>query len=116
MLTVVALAFATPALAIDDFDKGRSGAELFRTNCALCHKSPQSVGKSMGSFALTGFLTVHYTSSRAVAGRIADFLNALHGNDRRRPQPDRSPRRKRSETRAPAPGSHQAAAPGLARP
>jgi mono/diheme cytochrome c family protein len=91
LLTGVLLAVAPlPALAQEDLDKGRSGQQLFNTNCAACHKSPRGLGASLGSWSLSGFLAEHYTSSKVAADMIAGYVAAENRGVREEP---RSPRR-----------------------
>ncbi|HEY1309752.1 MAG TPA: hypothetical protein VGF02_02295 [Pseudolabrys sp.] len=74
---VLALALAGPAVAQESLDAGKTGAQLFASDCALCHKSPQAVGKSGGLFGLSGFLRQHYTASKESADVIAKYLESL---------------------------------------
>jgi len=69
------------AAAQENLDAGKSGAQLFAANCAMCHKSPRGLAKSGGGlFGIEGFLKEHYTSSSASASRIADYLRSVdHG-------------------------------------
>jgi len=114
LLTGVLLVTASAPGFAQNPDKKKSGVELFRTNCALCHRRPQAVGTSMGSWALTGFLTVHYTTSRATAAIIAGYLNSLKKDEKRPPRRRRPQGPKRSELGEPAPGGDGVAV--LARP
>ncbi len=41
--------------AQEDLEKGKSGAQIFATDCAICHKTPQAVIK--GGAPGEGFLT-----------------------------------------------------------
>src|SRR5471030_3247737 len=66
-----------PAGAQENLDSGKSGAQLFASNCALCHKSAQALRKSGGVLGLSGFLREHYTSSRESAAIIATYLESL---------------------------------------
>ena len=64
--------------AQENLDAGKSGAQLFAANCAMCHKSPRGLAKSAGGlFGVEGFLKEHYTSSSASASRIADYLRSV---------------------------------------
>lgn len=76
-IAVLALAVSAPAGAQENLDSGKTGAQLFAANCALCHKSPQALNKSGGLFGLSGFLREHYTSSRETAATIATYLESL---------------------------------------
>jgi hypothetical protein len=76
-MAVLALALAAPAGAQENLDSGKSGAQLFAANCALCHKSAQALRKSGGLLGLSSFLREHYTSSRESASIIATYLESL---------------------------------------
>ena len=74
---VVVILAAAPAGAQENLDSGKSGAQLFASNCALCHKSAQALRKSGGPLGLSGFLREHYTSSRESAAIIATYLKSF---------------------------------------
>lgn len=80
-LAASALAFvaipAGPARAQESFDQGKTPAQLYASDCAICHKSPQGLAKSGGLFGLQGFLREHYTASRETAAAIASYLAAV---------------------------------------
>src|ERR1035437_7887566 len=61
---VVVILAAVPAGAQENLDSGKSGGQLFASNCALCHKSAQ-------------VLREHYTSSRESAAIIATYLESF---------------------------------------
>jgi hypothetical protein len=63
------------ALAVEDLEKGKSAAELFAKDCALCHKTPQAVVKDGAPGE--GFLRQHYTSSRETAATLAAYLRGI---------------------------------------
>ena len=74
---VVGSLAAAPAGAQENLDSGKSGAQLFASNCTLCHKSAQALRKSGGPLGLSGFLREHYTSSRESAAIIATYLESF---------------------------------------
>jgi hypothetical protein len=76
-MAVLALALAGPATAQESLDAGKTGAQLFASDCALCHKSPQGLTKSGGLFGLSGFLRQHYTASQETANVVAKYLESL---------------------------------------
>lgn len=76
-ICVVALAFAGSAGAQENLDQGKSGAQLYASDCAICHKVPQAVAKSGGVFGMEGFLRQHYTASRESAASIANYLKGF---------------------------------------
>jgi hypothetical protein len=70
---------AAPALAQDgpqNLDAGKTPAQLFASDCGICHKSPQGLARSNGMLGLEGFLREHYTSSRETAAVMAMYLRA----------------------------------------
>ncbi len=77
VVAIFALGFSGAAQAQESLDAGKSGAQLFASDCVICHKSPQGLTKSGGLFGLDSFLREHYTASRESAGAIAAYLNAV---------------------------------------
>jgi len=76
---LTALVWAGPVTAQESLDKGKTPAQLFASDCAGCHKSPQGLAKSGGLFGLDAFLREHYTASRETATAIANYLKSLDG-------------------------------------
>jgi mono/diheme cytochrome c family protein len=77
LITVLASA---PARAEDgpmSMDAGKNAAQLFASDCAICHKSAQGLAKAGGMFGLQGFLREHYTASRESAAVLAKYLEAV---------------------------------------
>ena len=74
---LLALALAAPAAAQENLDSGKTGAQLYAADCAICHKSPQALKKSGGIFGLSSFLREHYTASRESAAAIASYLDSV---------------------------------------
>ena len=75
---------AGPASAQENIDAGKTPAQLYSQDCAICHKSPSGMARAGGLFGLENFLREHYTASRETAAAIA----ALSG--RARPQAARA--------------------------
>ncbi len=77
---VVALAFAGQATAQENLDAGKTPAQLFASDCAICHKTPQGLAaKGGGVLGLESFLREHYTASRESASAIAGYLRSVGG-------------------------------------
>ncbi len=76
-MATLAFGLAGPAAGQESLDAGKSGPQLFASDCALCHKSPQGLAKSGGIFGLSGFLKQHYTASQETANIIAKYLESL---------------------------------------
>jgi hypothetical protein len=73
----LALCVATSAAAQSSLDKGKTGAQLYASSCAGCHKSPQSVTKTTMVFGLESFLREHYAATPESAATIAAYLKEL---------------------------------------
>jgi hypothetical protein len=73
-ICIVALAFSGSAGAQENLDLGKSGAQLYASDCAICHKSPGALAKAGGLFGMDSFLRQHYTASRESAAAIANYL------------------------------------------
>jgi hypothetical protein len=96
VLAVMLSAGAGPALAQQDYDAGKTPAQLFASDCTFCHKTPAGLAKSAGMFGVERFLREHYTSSRQSAAAIARYLESFKEAPAARP----SARRPKSEQRA----------------
>jgi hypothetical protein len=73
---VLALVMAGSAAAQENLDSGKTPAELYAQDCAICHKSPRGLAQTGGILGVQAFLREHYTASREAAAAIAAFLNA----------------------------------------
>ncbi len=74
---LLVLALAAPVAAQENLDSGKTGAQLYAADCAICHKSAQALKKSGGIFGLSSFLREHYTASRKSAAAIASYLDSV---------------------------------------
>ena len=63
--------------AQENLDRGKTPAQLFASDCSICHKSPQGLARAGGLFGLDSFLRTHYTASRESAGAIANYLKSI---------------------------------------
>jgi hypothetical protein len=71
------LVCGTPLRAQENLDSGKTPAQLFASDCVVCHKSPQGLAAKAGGLGgLEGFLREHYTASRESATAIAGYLRA----------------------------------------
>jgi hypothetical protein len=102
---VLALFAAGQALAQEDLDSGKTPAQLYAANCAICHKTPHGLSKAGGPFGLQGFLREHYTASRQAAAAIAAYVDAV---DRGAPPAERGPKRAAKPKEAGKPGEAKA--------
>ncbi len=88
----------TPVLA-EDLTAGKTAAQLFRTDCATCHHSPNGLVRQRGDVGeLTAFLMEHYTTKPGTAAALAAYVSGFASN--RGPGRDRP--RSRSDGDAPA--------------
>ena len=71
------LALPGMALAQMDYSAGKSGSQLFSSDCSACHQSAQGLAKGRDAYALTNFLREHYTTGGASAGVLANYLAGL---------------------------------------
>jgi hypothetical protein len=70
---------AAPAHAQENLDAGKTPAQLFDSDCSVCHKTPRGLASKSSSFSLSGFLRQHYTSSRQTATALATYLASVGG-------------------------------------
>ena len=81
-ILLLAMAIGTLGLvsrigAQENLDRGKTPAQLFASDCSICHKSPQGLARAGGPFGLDSFLRTHYTASRESAGAIANYLKSI---------------------------------------
>jgi hypothetical protein len=74
MISSLALCVASAAGAQGNLEEGKTAAQLYASDCATCHKSPQSVNNTKWLFGLESFLRQHYNSSRESAAILAAYL------------------------------------------
>ena len=104
----------SPLAAQENLDFGKTPAQLFASDCAICHKSPQGLAaKGGGILGLESFLREHYTASRESAAAIAGYLRAA-GNAPATP-PGRKPRAKGDDKKKPDASKTGAGKPGEAK-
>jgi mono/diheme cytochrome c family protein len=68
------LCAASAAGAQGNLEEGKTAAQIYASDCATCHKSPQSVSDTKWLFGLESFLRQHYTSSGESAAILAAYL------------------------------------------
>jgi hypothetical protein len=105
-LGVLAVLWVVPAGAQENLYGNKTPAQIFATDCAICHKTPQVLSKAGGplGLGLEGFLREHYTASRESASAMAKYIQAMG-------EPAPAADRKRGGTAAkPASGAKPAAA------
>jgi len=68
---------AAAAHAQESLDSGKTAAQLFASDCAICHKTPQGLAKPGRISGLNDFLRQHYTASRESAAAVAAYLQSV---------------------------------------
>jgi hypothetical protein len=90
----VLAASSGPGWAQENLEQGKSPAQLFASDCGICHKSAQALVKD--GYPTEAFLRVHYTSSREMAATLFTYLRAIQradaaaGPKRSKPKPSAS--------------------------
>jgi hypothetical protein len=74
---IFVLCLASGAAAQAILGQGKSPAQLFASDCSICHKSPQGLAKAGGILGLDSFLRSHYTASRESAAALANYLKSM---------------------------------------
>lgn len=78
---LLAMLLGGAAQAQEDLAAGKSPAQLFTQNCAMCHKSARGLAaagdKAGGLFGLDNFLAQHYTASGRSAAILAEYLKSV---------------------------------------
>jgi hypothetical protein len=66
-----------PARA-EDLTAGKTPAQLFRSDCGACHRSPNGLVKERGNASgLAAFLRDHYTTNSGSAAALAAYVSGL---------------------------------------
>jgi hypothetical protein len=115
-LGIGALLVSGAVQAQDSLDRDKTPAQLFASDCAMCHKSPQGLAKSGGLFGVKDFLREHYTASKESAAAIAAYLEQV--NKAAGPAPREKPAGRaapKGETGAKAAKKKEAGKPGEAK-
>ena len=76
VIVIVATLTSEPVRA-ENLDQGKSGATLFTTTCASCHRSPRGLAKNRYSWTLSSFLRLHYTSNAGSAQLLTAYLQSV---------------------------------------
>ncbi|MGB9054227.1 MAG: hypothetical protein WCC54_18190 [Pseudolabrys sp.] len=77
-VVISAAAAVSGAEAQETLGRGKTPAQTFASDCAVCHKSTQGLAKSAnGLIGVEGFLREHYTSSRESAAALASYLRSV---------------------------------------
>jgi len=77
LMTALAFCLTAPAGAVENLDSGKTGAQLYASDCFICHKNPGALAKAGGIFGLSNYLREHYTASSQSADAIAGYLESV---------------------------------------
>ncbi len=123
---MLSILLAAPDVQAQNLEAGKSPSQIFSTSCAVCHRSPRGLLKTVPPGSLPGFLREHYTTSKDMAQQLSGFLlgngaTDPRGGSRLTKQGEDSRSGRPSEPqppgRRPRPGQPQdAARPDAARP
>lgn len=72
-----ATALASGAAPAQDLTAGKTPAQLFRSDCAECHRSPSGVARTRDVHALADFLREHYTTKSETAAALAAYVSSF---------------------------------------
>jgi len=72
-----ATAFASASAPAQDLAAGKTPAQLFRSDCAECHRSPSGIARTRDVRALADFLREHYTTKSETAGALAAYVSSF---------------------------------------
>ena len=100
---VLALLWVLPASAQENLYGNKTPAQIFASDCAICHKSPQGLSKAGGplGLGLEGFLREHYTASRESAAALAKYVQSMDSGPA---APEKNTKRSASKPAAKKPG------------
>jgi hypothetical protein len=74
------LAFAGTPAPGQDFTAGKTPAQLFSSDCAECHRTPNGLAKNRDVKNLASFLREHYTTKSDTAGSLAAYVSGFAGS------------------------------------
>jgi len=72
-----ATALASAAAPAQDLTAGKTPAQLFHSDCAECHRSPNGLARTRDVHALAAFLREHYTTKSETAGALAAYVSSF---------------------------------------
>ena len=72
-----ATAFASASAPAQDLTAGKTPAQLFRSDCAECHRSPAGLARTRDVRPLAEFLRQHYTTKSETAGALAAYVSSF---------------------------------------
>jgi hypothetical protein len=108
------LALSGAAWAQENLEQGKTPAQLFASDCGICHKSAQALVKD--GYPSEAFLRVHYTSSREMASALFTYLRGIARADAASPGPKRAKPKANAQKDGEAKPERKAKKPASAKP
>lgn len=97
---LIGLMGLSDARAQNNLDAGKPPSRLFSDTCAVCHKSPRGLLKSVSGSALPGFLRQHYTTGPDMASALAGYLMSSGAAERVPDPPTRAQKNQQAKEQA----------------
>jgi hypothetical protein len=73
------MVFVSAPAPAQDFTAGKTPAQLFSSDCAECHRTPNGLARNRDVRTLAGFLREHYTTKSETAGALAAYVSGFTG-------------------------------------
>jgi hypothetical protein len=70
-------------VSAQNLEAGKTPAQIFAATCAVCHKGPHGLLKTVAPGSLPGFLRQHYTTSTSMAGAMSAYVLSNGAANRR---------------------------------
>lgn len=77
------ISFAAVPVQAQNLEAGKTPSQIFAGGCAVCHKSPRGLLKTVAPGALPGFLRQHYTTSTDMASLLSAYVISNGATDTR---------------------------------
>ncbi len=74
------MVFVSAPAPAQDFTAGKTPAQLFSSDCAECHRTPNGLARNGDVRTLAGFLREHYTTKSETAGALAAYVSGFRGS------------------------------------
>jgi len=74
---------AAGPVSAQNLEAGKTPAQIFAATCAVCHKGPHGLLKTVAPGSLPGFLRQHYTTSTGMAGAMSAYVLSNGAANRR---------------------------------
>jgi hypothetical protein len=69
--------FAVAPAFAEDLTAGKTPAQLFRSDCGECHRSPNGLARARDVSGLAAFLREHYTTKSETADALAAYVSGF---------------------------------------